>query len=143
MVSAGAGWGKTLAAAHWASAVTDAGPVAWVSLTESDNEPRSFWAYVVAALAGTGIVPPEHPLAQLVPGLGDENELMTRLLAELATLPTTVVLVLDDFHVIREPGVHQRLTAAGLPGRAAAAPPAHPVGPGAAAASAAAERPAG
>ena len=30
-------------------------------------------------------------------------------MTELATLPSTVVLVLDDFHVIHEPAVHKRL----------------------------------
>ena len=51
VVSAGAGWGKTLAAAHWAATDPQVGPVAWLSLDSSDNEPRQFWSYFVGVTA--------------------------------------------------------------------------------------------
>ena len=117
--------------------------MAWISLTDSDNEPRAFWAYLVAAVASTGIVPPDHPLAQLVPGLGDENEFMSRLMTELATLPSTVVLVLDDFHVIHEPAVHERLAEVLAYQVEQLRLVLDPLGPPAAAAQVAPERPAG
>ena len=44
--------------------------------------------------------PPDNPLAELVPGLGSEDEYLQRLLAGLAQLPAPVVVVLDDFHLI-------------------------------------------
>ena len=105
VVSAGAGWGKTLAAAAWAASGPAVGAVAWVSLDPTDNQPRTFWSYVVAALRATGVVPKDNPLAELVPGLGSERENLRRLADGLAELPRPVVLVLDDFGVITHPAV--------------------------------------
>ena len=102
VVSAGAGWGKTLATAAWAATSPSVGPVAWLSLDETDNHAPLFWAYVVAALRRAVEVPPGNPLAGLSPGLGDEGENLRRLVAGIASLPTPVVLVLDDFQVIRD-----------------------------------------
>jgi LuxR family maltose regulon positive regulatory protein len=58
VVSAGAGWGKTLAAAAWAMSGPAVGKLAWVSLDEADSEPRLFWSYVLTALRRCGAVPP-------------------------------------------------------------------------------------
>src|SRR5664279_1102569 len=51
LVSAPAGFGKsTLLAAWLASRPADDRSVAWLSLDESDDEPGSFWAYLITAL---------------------------------------------------------------------------------------------
>ena len=110
LVSAGAGWGKTLATSAWAAGSPPVGPVAWVSLDRSDNQPRAFWSYVVGALRGTGAVPPDNPLARLVPGLGTESEVVRRLVTGLERLPEPVVLVLDDFHLVDDPAVIAAVT---------------------------------
>ena len=110
LVSAGAGWGKTLATAAWAAGPPRVGPVAWVSLDASDNQPRAFWSYVVGALRGTGAVAPDNPLARLVPGLGSEEETLRLLVAGLEQLPEPVVLVLDDFHLVDDPSVTAVMT---------------------------------
>src|SRR5262245_33834319 len=47
VVSAGAGWGKTMTTAAWAASAPSAGPVAWLSLDETDNHPPTFWSYFV------------------------------------------------------------------------------------------------
>ncbi len=54
LVSAPAGFGKTTLLAEWLAA-GPAGPaderlVAWLSLDRGDNDPASFWTYVIAAL---------------------------------------------------------------------------------------------
>ncbi|GAA4359109.1 LuxR C-terminal-related transcriptional regulator [Angustibacter luteus] len=110
VVSAGAGWGKTLTTAGWAAAGRPVGSVAWLSLDVMDNEPRTFWSYAVAALRGAVTPPAGNPLAQLVPGLGGEVADLNRLTAGLAQLPVPVVLVLDDFQVIQNPGVLDGVT---------------------------------
>jgi LuxR family maltose regulon positive regulatory protein len=104
VVSAGAGWGKTLATAAWAAGPT-AGPVAWLSLDESDNEPRTFWANVLGAIRAAMAVPPNNAMAGLDPALGREDENLRRLIAGIAELPVPVVLVMDDFHLVHEPAV--------------------------------------
>ena len=62
LISAPAGFGKTTLLTEWLTAAPDspagARLTAWVSLDRGDNDPASFWAYVIAALQkvapGTG-----------------------------------------------------------------------------------------
>jgi LuxR family maltose regulon positive regulatory protein len=110
VVSAGPGWGKTLATAAWAARGRGGRPVAWVSLDEGDNEPRTFWSYFVAAVRGALSVPPSNPLSQIVPGLRDEDQFHRRLLTGMSQLQAPVTVVLDDFHCIREPAVLSGVT---------------------------------
>ncbi len=105
VISAGAGWGKTLATASWAAAEPAVGPVAWISLDPSDNEPRAFWTFFVRAVRHAVVVPADNPLAELAPGLGNESAGLQRLVAGLEQLPTPVVVVLDDFHLIDDASV--------------------------------------
>jgi LuxR family maltose regulon positive regulatory protein len=105
VVSAGPGWGKTLATAAWAASEQIPGPVAWVSLDDADNEPRQFWAYLAAGIRATSAVPPGNPLAGVAPGIGVADENLRRVTGGLAELPTPIVLVLDDFQVIHDDGV--------------------------------------
>ena len=105
VVSAGAGWGKTLTTAAWAATVPEVGPVAWLSLDDGDNEPRSFWAYVLGALRTVLTLPPGNALAGLDPALGREDENLRRLTAGITELSTPVVLVVDDFHLVHHPAV--------------------------------------
>ena len=100
VVCAGAGWGKTLATAAWVARGPKVGPVAWVSLDATDNQPRAFWSYVVEALRSAMPMPPGSPLAGLEPGLGNDQERLRRVVAGLEQLPGPVVLVLDDFHLV-------------------------------------------
>lgn len=106
LVSAGPGWGKTLAVAAWADRVA-ARPadgvgtsVAWLSLDEDDNAPSAFWNAVLAALRGSGAVPPDNPLSTVSLGPRLTGEVMSRLHHGLVDLTSPVVLVLDDFQVI-------------------------------------------
>src|SRR5687768_4997229 len=51
LVSAPAGFGKTTLLAEWlAAAPADARSAAWLSLDPGDNQPATFWTYLVAAL---------------------------------------------------------------------------------------------
>ncbi|TCN43885.1 LuxR family maltose regulon positive regulatory protein [Kribbella orskensis] len=110
VVSAGAGWGKTLATASWAASGPTAGPVVWFSLDESDNNPVSFWSYLVTAIRSAVLIPRGNPLAELAPGLGSEDENFRLLRAGLTGLRAPVVIVLDDFQVLHEPIVLSRLS---------------------------------
>jgi LuxR family transcriptional regulator, maltose regulon positive regulatory protein len=102
IVSAGPGWGKTLAAAAWATAASH---TAWVSLDEGDSAPPVFWSCVLAALRRTGAVSSDNPLAELIPGPTFDDEAVRRIRYGLSRLPHPIALVLDDFHEIRDPGV--------------------------------------
>ena len=61
LISAPAGFGKTTLISAWIAALKKSAPerkVAWLSIDEGDNDPVSFWTYVIAALqtqqAGVG-----------------------------------------------------------------------------------------
>ena len=110
VVSAGAGWGKTLVTAGWAASRRAPSLSAWISLDAPDNEPGRFWSCFVSALREVGAVPRLNLLAGLVPGLGDREENFRRLLSGLGALPRTVVVILDDFHHITDPVVLGQLT---------------------------------
>jgi len=100
------GAGKTMALALWTAAVP--GPVAWVCLDDFDNRPGAFWSYVVAALRRVGVSIPQA-LRAVPPGRADEDGFLLRLTATLAAQDPPVTLVLDDLHVLTEPGVLKEL----------------------------------
>ncbi|WP_127551437.1 LuxR C-terminal-related transcriptional regulator [Actinoplanes sp. OR16] len=98
VVCAGAGWGKTMLVSAWAQSRET--PVAWLSLDRHDNDPQVFWAYVVAALRESGVVPAGNPLAGMGAIPADDGERVRRLADGLSRLPSPAVLVVDDFHEI-------------------------------------------
>ncbi len=105
IVSAPAGFGKTSLLAAWLEARTtvrtDTHSVAWLSLDRGDNDPASFWTYLIAALRrvtpGVGASAVALLEAPLPPPI---REVLTTLLNDLTTLENDVVLILDDYHVI-------------------------------------------
>ena len=147
LISASAGFGKTTLVSEWVSERTKAeggrlkeeenlhpsslilhpSEVAWLSLDEGDNDLTRFLTYLVAALqtlalsrvegiapsVGAGVLAalqsPQPPPAET---------LLTTLINELAALPESFVLVLDDYHVIDAKPVDE---AARLSGRTPAA----------------------
>jgi LuxR family maltose regulon positive regulatory protein len=100
VVTGAPGAGKTMAVALWAAA--EAGPVAWVGLDEFDNEPDTFWNYVLAALRRSGVALPKE-LRALPPGRDHDDGFLLQLTATLAAQDPPVTLVLDDLHALTEP----------------------------------------
>jgi LuxR family maltose regulon positive regulatory protein len=102
LVSAPAGFGKTTLLAEWLAG-TPAGerPVAWLSLDQDDNQPASFWTYLVAALqtVAPGVGAKASSLLQ-GPQPPPIETILATLLNELGAVPNHVVLLLDDYHVI-------------------------------------------
>ncbi|MFC6159863.1 LuxR C-terminal-related transcriptional regulator [Kribbella jiaozuonensis] len=94
LVAAPAGFGKTTLVSAWA-----ADDAAWVSLEESDQDPVTFWTYVLTALdrAAPGIA--EDALALLQAGPAPIETVLTGVLNELSVLPGEIDLVLDDYHL--------------------------------------------
>jgi LuxR family transcriptional regulator, maltose regulon positive regulatory protein len=97
-----AGAGKTMALAGWAAA--EPGPVAWVTVDEYDRRPGLFWSYVVAALRRSGVAMPSGLSATPRERAGDEG-FSLQLAAVLAAQDPPVTLVLDDLHLLAEPGM--------------------------------------
>jgi len=111
LVDAPAGFGKTVAVAQWRSSTAESRPFAWVSLDQGDNDPGRLWWHVVCALQRAS---PEIGAEQILNALRVQSAEITGvvlpiLVNELAALRVPVVLVLDDYHVIREPACHEQI----------------------------------
>jgi len=128
LIAAPAGFGKSFLLSNWidesnesqaAALPSDAGNASptfcWLSLEESDNDPIRFWLYFIAALQANnpGLATDLPPLLQSPepPPLGT---ILTMLLNALSAWPSeiepAIVLVLDDYHAITTPAIHQSLS---------------------------------
>jgi LuxR family maltose regulon positive regulatory protein len=106
VLSAPAGFGKTSLLGEWAEAAGH-GAIAWVSLDSGDNDPARFWTYVLAALQrldpaiGLGafavLQSAQHAPLEFV---------VTSLINQIGERADDIVIVLDDYHLIEEPAIH-------------------------------------
>lgn len=120
LVTAPAGYGKTTAVAAWIHGMYDKAiaasssrsarvGAAWYSLDPEDNNFSTFFTRVVAAIEASS---PDNSLsvATGVNVLSVSTETYANeLVSALSQLPERVVLVLDDYHLIAEPAIHQVL----------------------------------
>jgi LuxR family transcriptional regulator, maltose regulon positive regulatory protein len=108
LVCTPAGFGKTTLLADWARGGQR--PVAWLSLDEGDNDPARFWRHAAAALDGVrpGVAERVAPLLQGLQPAAFQPVAAT-LVNELAGVTEEAVLVLDDYHLVQAPQVHQSL----------------------------------
>jgi len=114
LITAPAGYGKTNLASEWTHSLqsedTSNNRITWLSLEEADSEPIRFLSYVIAALQQ---VAPEigvgalslFEMAQSPP----INTVLNELINDIAGLDYHIMLVLDDYHVISHPEIHEAL----------------------------------
>jgi LuxR family maltose regulon positive regulatory protein len=105
LVSAPAGFGKTTLLTEWLAGgpAATAGErlVAWLSLDRADNDPASFWTYLIAALRTVAPGVGDSALAFLqAPQPPPIETVLTALLNDLGATASEIVLVLDDYHGI-------------------------------------------
>jgi LuxR family maltose regulon positive regulatory protein len=106
LVTAPAGFGKTASLCDWVQQSERA--VAWVSLDASDDDPLQFWTYVFTALNRTYPGIADTALAMLhAPQSPPLAVVLRALLNAIAAAPRDVVLVLDDYHLITRPDIHE------------------------------------
>ncbi len=110
LVCAPAGYGKTTLVADWLKEIDN--PVTWISLDESDNDPRRFLIYLIAALQQINQGVGQAAKAMLgSPQPPPDEVLVTALVNEITTVPEPFFLVLDDYHFIQAPSIHQLIAA--------------------------------
>ena len=111
LLSAPAGFGKTTLLAEWLGGTPgEDRAVAWLSLDPSDNEPSSFWTYVVTALQ-TAVPGVGSGVLELIASSPLPTDLvLTTLLNELTAAPGEVWLVLDDYHLVDSHDVRDGMT---------------------------------
>jgi ATP/maltotriose-dependent transcriptional regulator MalT/ActR/RegA family two-component response regulator len=110
LVSAAAGYGKSTMASLWLDAWE--GPCAWLSLEEEENDLRQFLKYLLAAIANAfpGACETIRSLLQ-TPELAPVSELSRYLGNDLDAIKDPFILVLDNYHRIREKTVHNLVDA--------------------------------
>ncbi len=109
LISAPAGFGKTTLLSSWAS---DCGyPIAWLALDEGDNDPLRFMAYLAAAVGKIEANPGQDIYGVLQPAQHPAlTDLLPSLVLQLEAISEQFVLVLDDYHLIGSPEIHEALT---------------------------------
>lgn len=109
LVSAPAGSGKTTLVSNWIQQLDV--PAAWLSLDEGDNEPTRFVYYLFAALQEAHFELGESVLALLhSPQPPPLETLLTLLINDLTTSANQMIVVFDDYHVIRELEIHTAMS---------------------------------
>lgn len=111
LVSAPSGFGKTTAVIEWLNQAPPAiaERVAWVSLDDGDNEPIRFWSYLYQSVDN---VQPGLNLSQTLrtaqpPSL---EQMSARLINALTVTNQSLTIVLDDYHLIKSPQIHEGVT---------------------------------
>jgi LuxR family maltose regulon positive regulatory protein len=107
LLSAPAGFGKTTLLTEWLATLPADGPsVAWLSLDGTDNDPTLFWTYVVAALQKVAEGVGDSALSLLQSPQPSTEAALGVLLNDLHAVDD-ILLVLDDYHLIEAPEVHE------------------------------------
>ncbi|GAA3384694.1 LuxR C-terminal-related transcriptional regulator [Cryptosporangium minutisporangium] len=107
VVAAPAGYGKTTLLGTWAGTRERVG---WLTLDERDNDPTRFLSSLIGALrqgSGEGELGQGVLAALRSPDVRHPDALIGALVNELARRPSTVDVVLDDYHVITGDAVHR------------------------------------
>jgi len=93
------GYGKTTLLSQWAE--RSAETFAWVSVAESDNDPKVLLSYVAEALDAVEPIGERVFDALASPGSSVPGSVVPRLGSAFSSMSSPVVLVLDDVHVLR------------------------------------------
>ncbi len=110
LLSAPAGSGKTTLVRSWMAARPALPPVAWVALDAGDNDPVRFWRYVLTACASIQPDLGQETLETLLHASQPAFEgALTLFINTLAQLPGRALLVLEEYHTITSPRVHETL----------------------------------
>ena len=105
LISAGAGYGKSTLASRWLEACDC--PSVWISLDDNDNDLRVFLTYVLSGIQTAFPTAGQKIQALLnAPSLPPALVLARTLLNDLVTIKEDFILVLDDYHRVRETAIH-------------------------------------
>jgi LuxR family maltose regulon positive regulatory protein len=108
LISTPAGFGKTTLLVEWLQTINR--PTAWLSLDEHDNELPVFVHALTAALQSVFLDAFQAPASLLkAPQFPAVDRMATLLINDLADVSDDMILVLDDYHLIRNREIHSLL----------------------------------
>jgi LuxR family maltose regulon positive regulatory protein len=104
--SAPAGYGKSTLAIDWLRQTGK--PFAWLSLDESDDDPRRLLTYIITALQQVDKQIGSRTQAMLANPQAPQTEiLLTVLINDIQALHKPIMLILDDYHAVQNPAIHK------------------------------------
>jgi LuxR family maltose regulon positive regulatory protein len=111
LVAAPPGFGKTTLVTQWRSSPGNDKRFAWVSLDRGDDDPSRLWRHLVSALR---LACPDFDSGKILRNLQAQapdfgRTVLPMLVNQMAWLPDPVVLVLDDYHLVRERSCHDQV----------------------------------
>jgi len=108
MVSAGAGYGKSIMVSQWLEHTKYL--YSWISLDEEHNDFRKFLYYLIASIEKVlpGLLENTKELA-FATNLPPDKEFFNTLINELCDIDQDLILVLDDYYLIKEKKIHNLL----------------------------------
>jgi len=121
VITAPAGYGKSTLLSEWLNQIADRShsdqrstisklqspKVAWLSLDPEDNDPQQFWRSIIAALRSSAPALGQRALPLLRERQPARvGHAVTALLNDLQLVQHSLVLVLDDYHIIDTPTIH-------------------------------------
>lgn len=112
LLSAPPGFGKTVLLSDWIHnrVKGDVLKTGWLSIDESDNKLNIFWRYFAAAVQSVCPEAGEAAAEMLsAPQPPDIQTILGRLINQLAKDQASILIVLDDYHLIRSSEIHASL----------------------------------
>ncbi len=110
LLSAPAGYGKTTLLGEWRNGPGRNVPVAWYSIDSEDNDLARFLLYLTASLdtLQPGFAVEAKPLLNTLE-IPNAEPVLILLVNQMGKMSQNFVLVLDDYHLIETPAIHQAL----------------------------------
>lgn len=109
LITAPAGFGKTTLLSEWISQSPRC--VTWLSLDDDDNDPTRFWTYFISSLQQLRSDLGASALALLQSAQAPPiSSILTAIINDLVAFPDVFASVLDDYHVIDSPLIHEGLS---------------------------------
>lgn len=109
LIATPAGYGKTTLLSQWAHASRFL--VAWLSISADDNDHDRFFRYLLSAWAAIQPGISESPLGLLLGAMSPDRDAVLAAFINVANdAPAHTVFVLDDYHLIEDPAIHQSLS---------------------------------
>lgn len=107
LITSPAGYGKTTLVSQWAAGMNDLG---WYSLDEGDNQQERFASYLIAAIqqATGGHCEASENMVQKRQ-YASLSSLFAQLFIELSEWQRPLYLVIDDYHLITNPVIHDAM----------------------------------